>query len=133
MGSSPEPAVPAYRRLRMPRKRPEVLEADRIITKLGCWTLQIGQYEVSLVPERFGGDFYLQLFVDYVRQPKRWVLSSRPLRGKLHRGGFIPWDKSEVWYVIGSNGKRYRHLSIHPEQLRIGTREEFGAWYDCDC
>src|SRR5262249_56005630 len=28
MGSSPEPAVPAYRRLRMPRKRPQVLGAD---------------------------------------------------------------------------------------------------------
>src|SRR5262245_40329068 len=28
MGSSPEPAVPAYRRLRMYRKRPLVLEAD---------------------------------------------------------------------------------------------------------
>jgi len=25
MGSSPEPAVPAYRRLRMPRKHPQVL------------------------------------------------------------------------------------------------------------
>jgi hypothetical protein len=28
MGSSPEPAVPAYRRLRMPRKRPPVLGVD---------------------------------------------------------------------------------------------------------
>jgi hypothetical protein len=68
-----------------------------------------------------------------VRQPKRWLLSTRPIRGRLRDGGFIPWDKSEVWYVTGPNGKRYRHLYIHPEQLRIGTREEFGAWYDCDC
>src|SRR5215467_10087440 len=28
MGSSPEPAVPAYRRLRMPRKHPQVLGVD---------------------------------------------------------------------------------------------------------
>jgi hypothetical protein len=28
MGSSPEPAVPAYRRLRMARKRPQVLRVD---------------------------------------------------------------------------------------------------------
>src|SRR5262249_35927431 len=28
MGSSREPAVPAYRRLRMPRKRPQVLGVD---------------------------------------------------------------------------------------------------------
>jgi hypothetical protein len=28
MGSSPEPAMPAYSRLRMPRKRPQVLGAD---------------------------------------------------------------------------------------------------------
>ena len=28
MGSSPEPAVPAYRKLRMPRKRPQVLGVD---------------------------------------------------------------------------------------------------------
>jgi hypothetical protein len=28
MGSSPEPAVPAYRRLRMPWKRPQVLGVD---------------------------------------------------------------------------------------------------------
>src|SRR5215831_11426252 len=28
MGSSPEPVVPAYRRLRMPWKRPQVLVAD---------------------------------------------------------------------------------------------------------
>ena len=28
MGSSPEATVPAYRRLRMPRKRPQVLGAD---------------------------------------------------------------------------------------------------------
>ena len=28
MGSSPEPAVPAYRRLRVPRKHPQVLGVD---------------------------------------------------------------------------------------------------------
>jgi hypothetical protein len=28
MGSSPEPSVPAYRRLRMPRNRPQVIGAD---------------------------------------------------------------------------------------------------------
>ena len=41
MGSSPEPAVPAYRRLSMPRKRPQVLGVDlnrpeRAGTRSGC-------------------------------------------------------------------------------------------------
>jgi hypothetical protein len=36
MGSSPEPAVPAYRRLRLPRKRPQVLGPDLNSSESGC-------------------------------------------------------------------------------------------------
>src|SRR5262249_3736133 len=40
-GSSPERAVPAYRRLRMPRKRPQVLGADLNRPEIGCMFSQL--------------------------------------------------------------------------------------------
>src|SRR5215468_7646312 len=37
MGSPPEPAVPAYRRFRMPRKRPRVLGVDLNCSEIAAW------------------------------------------------------------------------------------------------
>src|SRR5215469_13381709 len=45
MGSSPEPVVPAYRRLRMPRKHPQVLGADLNRSES---TRQLGRSEPAL-------------------------------------------------------------------------------------
>src|SRR5262249_61868113 len=49
MGSSPEPAVPAYRRLRMPRKRPQVLGVD-LNRSESSW----GRYPLGAIRDRGG-------------------------------------------------------------------------------
>ena len=57
------------------------------------------------------------------------MLSTRPIWGRLQRGGNIPWDKSEVWYVHSANGRRCAHLYIDAATCSIGTRDEHGARY----
>src|SRR5262249_25407236 len=34
------------------------------------------------------------------------------------------YDCSEVWYVVGANGKRYQFLYVDPESCRLGTRDD---------
>jgi hypothetical protein len=93
-----------------------------LVNEVGFWDRQIGKYHISLVPDRWGNHYFLQLFVNNVRVDKTFKLSSQPHRGWLQRNGFIPYHHSEIWYVAGSNKKRYRFLYIHPETLQIGTR-----------
>ena len=77
-----------------------------------CWAATVGDYRLELNPIRSGANYFLTLNVNDVPTPRRWMLSTRPIRGRLQRGGSIPWDKSEVWYVHSANGRRRSHLYI---------------------
>src|SRR5262245_54331606 len=48
-----------------------------------------------------------------------------PHRGRLQRGGSIPYRNDEVYFVLGPEGHRFRHLFIDPEDMRVGTRLDF--------
>jgi hypothetical protein len=93
----------------------------------------IGAYKLSLNPERIGGRYYLTLDVNNIRVPQRWLLSTRTIAGRLRRGGKIPWDKFEVWYVHGANNRRYRFLYVNPTTFEIGTRADHNAQYTYNC
>jgi hypothetical protein len=89
------------------------------------WSRIIGTNELKLSPERIGQDHYVVLYVNNIRQPSCcWRLSSQPIRGRLQNGGFIPWDRAEIFYAVGHNGKRYRFL--YALTTDIDTRDELG-------
>jgi hypothetical protein len=98
-----------------------------------CWAATVGEYRLELNPIRNGANYFLTLNVNGVRTTRRWMLSNRPIRGRLQRGGSIPWDKSEVWYVHSANGRRCSHLYINAATCLIGTRDEHGARYRGNC
>jgi hypothetical protein len=102
------------------------IDIHRLVTEVGFWDRQIGKYHISLVPDRWGNHYFLQLFVNNIRVDKTFELSSQPHRGWLQRNGYIPYHHDEIWYVI-SNGKRYRYLYINPETTEIGTRTDHFA------
>jgi hypothetical protein len=97
------------------------------------WSATVGSYRLELNPVSYGKNYFLVLDVNGVRTSQRWILSTRPIRGRLQRGGKIPWDKSEVWYVHGNDGRRYCHLYIDAGTHRIGTRRDHQARYRCNC
>jgi hypothetical protein len=97
------------------------------------WAATVGDYRFELNPIRSGANYFLALNVNDVPTTRRWMLSTRPIRGRLQRGGSIPWDKSEVWYVHSANGRRCSHLYIDAGTGSIGTRDEHGARYRGNC
>jgi hypothetical protein len=103
------------------------------LVKNDYWSGTVGDYRLELNPISDGKDYFLALNVNGVRTPQRWMLSTRPIRGRLQRGGRVPWDRSEVWYVHGRDGRRYCHLYIDPVSHQIGTRHDHGARYRCNC
>ena len=125
----------------VPRKYPAmVLLLEKLIkidihrlVQNDCWAATVGEYRLELNPIRNGANYFLTLNVNGVRTTRRWMLSNRPIRGRLQRGGSIPWDKSEVWYVHSANGRRCSHLYINAATCLIGTRDEHGARYRGNC
>ena len=97
------------------------------------WAATVGDYRLELNPIRSGSNYFLTLNVNDVPTSRRWMLSTRPIRGRLQRGGSIPWDNSEVWYVHSANGRRRSHLYIDAATCSIGTRDEHGARYRGNC
>lgn len=98
------------------------VNVHQTVNEIGSWERSLNGYLISLIPEQFNGNHTLQLFVNRMRQPKCWQLSSQPHKGWLQRNGYIPKDHNEIWYVVGSDGKRYRFLFI--DGTHIGTRFE---------
>jgi hypothetical protein len=96
------------------------------------WAGIVDGYKLELNPVRSGETYFLMLDVNGSRAPQRWMLSTRSIRGRLWRGGRIPWG-SEVWYVHGANNKRRRFLYINAATCEIGTRDDHGARYRCCC
>ena len=125
----------------VPRKYPAmVLLLEKLIkidihrlVRNDCWAATVGDYRLELNPIRSGANYFLALNVNDVPTSRRWMLSTRPIRGRLQRGGRIPWDKSEVWYVHSANGRRCSHLYINAATCLIGTRDEHGARYRGNC
>jgi hypothetical protein len=103
------------------------------LVKNDYWCGTVGNQWLELNPVRDEKNYFLTLDVNGMRTPKQWMLSSRPIRGRLHRGGCIPWDRNEVFYVVGADGRRCSYLYINPATREIGTRHDHRARYRCNC
>jgi hypothetical protein len=99
----------------------------------GAWIRVIADTKIELRHVQDG----IILLVNDVLQPVSWKIYERKIRGDIsHRGGYIPHDRSWVYYVWGNDGRRYRYLYLLPlpeGRFRIGTRTDFGAVYIRDC
>jgi len=101
------------------------LDIHKIVSTHGDWQQEIQHRSVLLDCHQGFLIFYLD------GEPvKQWKLSSQPHDGRLRNGGSIPWQCDEIYFVVGSDRKRYRHLWLDPETLAIGTRMELGARYN---
>ena len=100
---------------------------NSLVLATGYYELQIGDKLLSLAPDRCpDGSYVISLFVNHLRQQKVWELSARPHVGRL-KYSQIPYSHDEVFYVVGTDGRRYRHLFIDAEHCRIGVRTDFFA------
>jgi hypothetical protein len=103
------------------------------LVKNDYWCGTVGNYRLELNPVRDEKNYFLTLDVNGMRTPKHWMLSTRPIRGRLQRGRRVPWDKNEVFYVVGADGRRCSYLYINPATDEIGTRHDHRARYRCNC
>src|SRR5262245_32301902 len=104
------------------------ININSLFLETGYYELQIGDIHLSLAPERHpSGKYYVTLFRNNIRQPMQWELSARPHVGRLKNGAQIPYSHDEVFYAVGTDGRRYRHLFIDGEHCRIGVRTDFFA------
>jgi hypothetical protein len=103
------------------------------LVKNDYWCGTVGNHRLELNPVRDEKNYFLALDVNGMRTPKRWLLSTRPIRGRLQRGGSIPWDRNEVFYVVGADGRRCSYLYINAATREIGTRHDHRARYRCNC
>jgi hypothetical protein len=53
------------------------IDINRLVLYDDGGTFQIGEYTVTLLPETFGNQEYLQLFINNIRQQKVFMLHSR--------------------------------------------------------
>ena len=121
--------------------RPKVLKVEQLAIRIpiqtlcysGAWSRVIDNSKIELRHVQDG----IILLVDDVQQPVRWEVYERKIRGDIsHRGGYIPHDRSWVYYVWGNDRRRYKFLYLLPlpeGRFRIGTRTDFGAVYTRDC
>jgi hypothetical protein len=93
----------------------------------GGYMLRVGPYRLDLIPEEVNGTDALRLYVDRNPTPKIFLISAVKIRGKLQRGGYVPWDRSHRYYVVGNGGQRFKFLYVHPKSYNIGTCVDFGA------
>ena len=100
----------------------------------GSWIRTIGNTKIEL---RHVGPDGICLLVNDLLQPVRWQIYERAIKGNIgYRGGYIPHDRAWVYYLIGSDGCRYRYLyllALPGDNFRIGTREDHGAVYTSSC
>src|SRR6516164_5206519 len=99
----------------------------------GAWIRVIANTKIELRHVQDG----IILLVNDVLQPIQWKIYERRIGGDIsHRGGYIPQDRSWVYYVWGNDRRRYKYLYLLPlpeGRFRIGTRTDFGAVYSRDC
>ena len=98
---------------------------NRLVNHDGSFELQMGLHTLSLVPETYGKRCFLAVFINNQRQQMQWDLYERPHVGRLRNGAVIGHRFDSVYYVIGGDGRRYRHLFLCPETCRLGVRTDF--------
>jgi hypothetical protein len=97
---------------------------NKLVLYDGSFEYQFDGNTLSLVPENYGKRCFLAVFINGIRQQMSWDLCERPHRGTL-KNSQIPYNRDTVFYVIGADGRRYRHLFLCPETNRLGTRVDF--------
>jgi hypothetical protein len=75
----------------------------------------------------------IRLIVDGTLQPIIWKVYELEVRNlKLNNGGYCPLDRRFIFYIFGTDGRRYANLYLIPQAdggFRIGTRKDFGLRY----
>jgi len=108
------------------------IRINRLVNYDGSFEYQFDGNTLSLVPESHGKRCFLSVFINGIRQPMKWTLSSQPHKGKLRNGAIIGYRYDEKYFVVGADGRRYAYLYLCPETCRIGTRRDFfpphGTW-----
>src|SRR4029077_1078260 len=69
------------------------VDVHKLVNEVSFWDRQIGKTHVSLMPDRWGTNYFLQLFVNSIRVDKTFELSSRP-----HHGS--DGDLVDIWSVL---------------------------------
>jgi hypothetical protein len=78
---------------------------------------------LELKPETYQNGYRLVLIIDGNRHFV-WAIHEQPIKHhQLRNGGFVPWDRSSQWLIIGGSGKRHR--SIYLVGTEFGTRTDF--------
>jgi len=105
---------------------------NRLVNHDGSFELQIGSHTLSLIPETYGKQAFISLFIDGIREATSWPLSEMRHGGHLRHGGHVPYHKETRYFVVRNDGRRYAHLFIDEENYKIGTRVDFfppqGTW-----
>ena len=108
------------------------ISINRLVNYDGSFEYQFDGNTLSLVPESHGKRCFLSVFINGIRQPMKWTLSSQPHKGKLRNGAIIGHRYEEKYFVVGGDGRRYAHLYLCPETRRIATRRDWfppqGTW-----
>jgi hypothetical protein len=73
---------------------------------------------------------YLKLF--FTDQPTQlsWLISEKPIVGRLQRGGYIPWDKAAQYYVHSHEKPHKRFKFLYVNGTQIGTMDEINLYWD---
>src|SRR5262245_48016348 len=85
------------------------VNVNKLVNHDGSFDLQIGSHTLSLIPETYGKQAFVSLFVDGCRQPMSWALSEMRHGGRLQHGGHVPYHKETRYFVVGNDGRRYAH------------------------
>jgi hypothetical protein len=101
------------------------VDINKLVLYDGSFEYQFDGNTLSLVPENYGKRCFLVVFVNNQRQPMQRDLYERPHVGRLRNGGRVPYHNEYTYYVIGSDGRRYRHLFLDAESNRLGVRTDF--------
>src|SRR5262245_16017337 len=87
------------------------ININALVLETGYFEVRLGDTLLSFNPERHpNGKYYVALFRNHLRQHEAWELSAMPHRGRLQHGGSIPYRNDEVYFVLGPEGHRFRHL-----------------------
>ena len=89
------------------------VDINKLVLYDGSFEYSFNGNTLSLVPENYGKRCFLSVFINGIRQQMSWDLHERPHRGRL-KYSQIPYRNETVFYVIGGDGRRYRHLFLCP-------------------
>ena len=93
------------------------ININKLVLYDGSFEYQFDGNTLSLVPGKYGKRCFLAVFINGIRQQMSWDLYERPHRGKLNNSQ-VPYRNETVFYVVGGDGRRYRHLFLDASSVK---------------